>query len=600
MATTASPSKAAQFDYAKEKTRIDQLIGQWAAENEAIKFRREARKKEVNVSEEQQKGTIPANGTFIARRIIDRNIRLEKPELVAYLEQSPRTVLFKSLSQPTVDTVPLADWFTLGVRYRGWAEPWHRVIDSTCLHGCGWVEIRYDMDKPFNVALEYTPRESLIFPAKLRKSIQKCERILRCYEYLPNELEDAVVAYKFNSEVVKRLCESQKEANRELPIKVYKVFIKRDSIIYVGWYAQDAKEDAWLKAPEPLSFGIIGQNSQLQPVSFFPFVAYLYEFTEEEEFLSVKGRAAKDLADQDALSQLWTGIVNGTTIASEIQASYVNDPANPAGQENTVIKGGIISNREIKHWQAQYPDPFILTVAQALSTENLQSAGKVDYAAQNRQDSRKTATEINSARDQSQRLSSVNIVPLATAVTEVYTYIWHIVQQQIQYSLANPAAPLIDIPEHIDPILWTDRFELSPAGDVEVIKRAEKMSNLQQDMPLFQGTPVYLDLLSKYLELRFPDEAATWKAKLQGMDPMVIMQQLMAIISQVPVNVFPPEQQQEIQTVMQNATAALGIQSATPPMADGRNNQNSVDSSGPGSGSPLDPSTSPIKGRPDA
>jgi hypothetical protein len=360
MPPTASPSKAAPFDYSKEKTRIDQLIGQWSEEKDHIKFRRESRKKEINVTEEQQKGTIPANGTFIARRIIDRNIRLEKPELVAYLEQTPRTVLFKSLSQPTVDTVPLADWFTLGVRYRGWAEAWHRTIDSTCLHGCGWIELRYDMEKPFNISLEYTPREYLIFPAKLRKSLQKCERILRCYEYLPNELEDAVEAYGFNRQVVNSLCESQKEAKREDPIKVYKVFTKKDGVVYVSWYADQGKEDTWLKSPEPLTFGLPGADDKLQPVGFFPFVAYLYEFIEEEEFLQVKGRAAKDLADQDALSQLWTGVVNGTTTASEIQASYVNDPANPAGQENTVIKGGIISNREVKHWQAAYPDPFIL------------------------------------------------------------------------------------------------------------------------------------------------------------------------------------------------------------------------------------------------
>jgi len=599
MPPTASPSKAAPFDYSKEKTRIDQLIGQWSEEKDHIKFRRESRKKEINVTEEQQKGTIPANGTFIARRIIDRNIRLEKPELVAYLEQTPRTVLFKSLSQPTVDTVPLADWFTLGVRYRGWAEAWHRTIDSTCLHGCGWIELRYDMEKPFNISLEYTPREYLIFPAKLRKSLQKCERILRCYEYLPNELEDAVEAYGFNRQVVNSLCESQKEAKREDPIKVYKVFTKKDGVVYVSWYADQGKDDTWLKAPEPLTFGLPGADDKLQPVGFFPFVAYLYEFIEEEEFLQVKGRAAKDLADQDALSQLWTGVVNGTTTASEIQASYVNDPANPAGTENTVIKGGIISNREVKHWQAAYPDPFILTVAQALSTENLQSAGKVDYAAQNRQDSRKTATEINSARDQSQRLSSVNIVPLATAVTEIYTYVWNIVQQQVQYSLANPEKALIAVPEQIDPAFWADKFELSPAGDVEVIKRAEKMANLQQDMELFQGTPVYIDLLSKYLELRFPDEAARWVAKLQEVDPAVIVQQLMAIISQVPVNVFPPEQQQEIQTVMQNASAAIGIQSPASSVDDGRANQATGTSPPTAGESPLNPSTSPLKGSAD-
>ncbi len=241
---------------------------------------------------------------------------------------------------------------------------------------------------------------------------------------------------------------------------------------------------------------------------------------------------------------------------------------------------------------------MILTVAQALSTENLQSAGKVDYAAQNRQDSRKTATEINSAKDQSQRLSSVNIVPLATAITEAYTFAWHIVQQQVQYSLANPSAPLIDIPEHIDPSFWTDRYELAPAGDVEVIKRAEKMSNLQQDMPLFAGTPVYMDLLIKYLELRFPDEAALWKAKLQSIDCNQIIQQLLAVLSQVPMNIFPPEQQQQIQTVMENATTAVGVSSPASNVAQGRPNQNPNQASASEGSSSLNPSTSPLKGGP--
>ncbi len=595
-----SPSKPAEssFEYDKEKRRIDQLIGQWHEEIEATNFRRDARKKEVNVSELQTQGKIPADGTFIARRIIDRNIRFEKPELAAYLEQSPRLVLFKSLSDPTRDTIPLADWFTLGMRYKGWAEPWHRLIDATCLHGAAPMEVRYDASKPFNLALEYTPREFLIYPRKVRKSLQKCEMILRVYEYLPNELEDAVKAYDFDEAVVKKLIQNCKETSREIPIKVYKVFRKKEGIIYVAWYSPDADGAHWLKNPEPLSMGIIDPNTgKSNPVSMFPFFLYLYEFTEEEEPLHVKGRAARDLSDQDAMTHLWTSLVNGTTRAADLFGSYKNDPVNPEGQESRPIKGGTIQGKEVEYFQPAYPDPMILQVAQALSTENMQAAGKVDYAAQNREDSRKTATEINSAKDQSQRLSSINIIPLATVLTDVYTFCWNLVQQQVQISMTlPPGAGLVDIPQHIDPVSWTDNYELAPAGDVEVIKRAEKISNLQQDLPLFANTPIYMDLVSKYLELRFPDEAMAWKAKLQSADLAAVVQQLLAVMSNVPVEVFPPEQQQQIQEIMQNATAAITVQAGPQPMANGPGNQGSAQPPANPSQSSLSPSTSPIKG----
>lgn len=597
MAQPASPSKPELFSYDKEKIRIDQLIGQWSEEDSAIKFRREARKKEVNVVEEQSKGTIGADETFIARRIIDRNIRLEKPELVAYLEQSPRIVLFKSLSEPARDTIPLADWFTLGMRYRGWAEPWHRVIDATCLHGAAAMEVRYDVSRPFNIALEYTPREALIYPKKLKKSLQKCEMILRVYEYLPNELEDAVKAYGFNAEVVKRLCEAQKENNRELPLKVYKVFRKKDGIIYIGWYSVESKEQTWLKEPEPLTFGLVDESGKPKPVTVFPFFMYIYEFTEEETILDIKGRAAKDLADQDAMSHLWTAIVNGTTRAADVQACYKNDAANPDGQETKPLKRGMIQGKEIEYYNAPYPDPLILSVVSALSTENLQSAGKVDYAAQNREDSRKTATEINSAKDQSQRLSSVNILPLAATITEVYAFVWLLVKDQILTSLKDPDAPLIPVPTHIEVTNWTDNYELAPAGDVEVLKRAEKVNNLQQDMPMFVNTPVYADLLSKYLELRFPDEAMAWKAKLAQPDPLPILQGFIEVLSSIQMDKFSPAQQEQIQTLMQNAVA-LGNQTGAPPVASGPNNAPAPQPSASESGSGLSPSTSPIKNGP--
>ena len=548
-----TPSNVSEFDLAKEVLKIDALISQWTDEPELVKKRREVRKKEYNVNEMRTAGTIEADETYIARRIIDRNITREKPEFLSYIEASPRLVLFKSKSNPSVDTIALADWFALGMRYRGWNEAWHRAFDACRLHGASFIEVRADKEQPFNLILEYTPREFLIFPKKVRRSIQRCERILRKYEYLPNELEDAIEEYGFDEYVVAKLTESAKDLNRDEPICVYKAFLKKDGLIWTAWYAESCK-DKWLRAPEPLYLGEVSQGGLVQSTKF-PFVCILFEYTEEEEILNCKGRAARDLADQDALSDIWSAMVNGTKRAARLQASRVNGP-NAEGAQTEVIEGNKIMPYQVDYYQAAYPDPMILQVAQQLGVENQQSAGQVDYAVVNRKDSRKTATELSMAQQQSSQLSSVTITPVANAEVEVYEMCWEVVQSQV-------LAGIIPKPDHLAMEIFSDNYVLAPAGDAEVIKRAEKIANLQQDIPLFAGTPIYNDIITKYLELRFPDEAMSLKEKLASTNLLPVVQQLMSVLQAVPTDNLTPEQQQALQSIMQNAQSAINA-SGTP------------------------------------
>lgn len=548
-----TPSKVSEFDLAKEVLKIGALISQWSDEPELVKKRREVRKKEYNVNEMRTDGIIEADETYIARRIIDRNITREKPEFLSYIEASPRLVLFKSKSNPSVDTIALADWFALGMRYRGWNEAWHRAFDACRLHGASFIEVRADKTQPFNLILEYTPREFLIFPKKVRRSIQRCERILRKYEYLPNELENAIEEYGFDKDVVTKLTESAKDLNRDEPICVYKAFLKKDGLIWTAWYAESCK-DKWLRAPEPLYLGEVSQGGLVQSTKF-PFVCILFEYTEEEEILNCKGRAARDLADQDALSDIWSAMVNGTKRAARLQASRVNGP-NAEGAQAEVIEGNKIMPYQVDYYQAAYPDPMILQVAQQLGVENQQSAGQVDYAVVNRKDSRKTATELSMAQQQSSQLSSVTITPVANAEVEVYEMCWEVVQSQV-------LAGIIPKPDHLAIEMFSDNYVLAPAGDTEVIKRAEKIANLQQDIPLFAGTPIYNDIITKYLELRFPDEAMSLKEKLASTNLLPVVQQLLSVLQAVPTDNLTPEQQQALQSIMQNAQSAINA-SGTP------------------------------------
>ena len=582
MENLSTANKPSGFDFAKELKQVDSLLSQWK-EDERVADRRRLRKKEVNVQEMRSKKEIEADEIYVARRVIDSNIAKEKPEFVQYIEGTPRLVLFKSKTNPERDNIALSDWFSRGMKYEGWNIPWHRLFDAVRLHGAAPIEIKIDADKPFNLSLEYTPREFLIFPEKLRCDIQKCERIARKYEYLPNELEGMVDEYDFNEAAVKELVEKQKDTSRDEPIEVYKVFCKKDGVVYTYWYSEQIR-DKWLKDPEEYHLGEVtvqinkatGQPELIPiPATNFPFVFCLFEYTEEEEILNCKGRAARDIADQDALSNLWTAMVNGTNRAARLQGSLINGPNNEGAQTEPIV-GNQIYTKQVDFFQAAYPDPIILQVAQQLGVENLQSSGKVDYAVTNRKDSRKTAKELTLAEDQSIKLSSVNITPTSNTIVEVYSMVWLIVQSQILASaIEQTKVKLISAPPNIPLETFQDDYILAAAGDAEVIKRAEKIANLATDLPLFSNTPLYPLVLSKYLELRFPDEAEAWKAKLESTNLVPIVQQLVQALSAVPTDNLTPEQQQALQSMIENATTAInaaGVPGGTQSMAPGQPN----------------------------
>lgn len=562
MPKSAAPSKDTQgFDFNKIKPQLSSLLGDWSNnEKQACEARRVIRLLETNVAQKQNNKQLADNEIEIPRRIVDNNISREKPAFVAFIEQSARLVLFKSKTDPTKDATPLADWFTTGMRYPEWNTPWHASSDGSLLHGGVFIEVRIDESKPFGVAIESTPRDCLIFPTKTRKNIQKCEKLLRRYEYLPNELEDAVDEYGFDAEEVKRLTEKTRTSERETPIEVYKVFLKKNGIVYVAWWQEQCAK--WLKAPEQLDMGFYAvvetvdeqtnqpkQDIQPAPCPVFPFFWLPQEIIENEYLLAVKGRAYKDLADQDALTEMWSSIVNGTNRASQLWASQVFNPANPEGRQNLVMQAGVATPEEIKYNNVPYPDPMLLTVAQALSTENMAQTGQVDFAVNNRQDSRKTAQEIKSAQSQAGLLSSVRLVPFSNTVRQVYAFVWEIVQSMVRAKAVVP-------PEEILPY-FEDEYYVLAAGDTEVIKKAEKVNALQMFYPVVATTPVGPAILKKLLELQFPDEAPAWVKLLEQPDLKPIVAQLGQVLAAIPQDTLDPQTAANIQNILANAQSVL-------------------------------------------
>lgn len=600
----SSQTKSIKFEYEKEKSRLDLLIASWDGsdgERDHTNTRRELRRKDVNIEEMRQKDEVQADEVFIPRRIIDQNIENEKPSYVQYLEQASHILLFQSKSSPSKVTDNLADFFAKGCRYPGWNVPFHRAADGVALHGGVFMEIRLDDTKPLGFAVEYVPRERLIIPKNLCKSVQKAERILKVYDYMPHELEEYVRDFGFSEKAVNDLLEKKHKQDaimRDETIRVYQVYFRTTAGIYVAYF--EPTLDHWLKAPVPLNLGLynledllkfaqgrkmyeasmmqaVSQNNaglarQVEapalpselPVNDFPYVFIPYSLIEDEELLMVKGRAHKDVADQDALSHGWTGMVNRVIKASRVYASKKGDTGEPLQVRE--LKPNEINPQEIAFWSMDYPDPMVITTMQALQTENKSAAHQIDYAVNNRQDSRKTATEIKSAHSQTAQVSSVKLVPYSNAIRELFAYGWEITRCQVLLG----EIPLPDVLTLED---FADEYYLLPAGDTEVVQKAEKLNRMQLMYPFVQPSPAGPSFLLRMLELMFPDEIHRWRELLEAPDLRPVLMQLVQSLALVSQNAqLNPQDKETIGNILLNAQNVLqqsGIQAGAPNMAGG-------------------------------
>jgi len=514
--------------YSEEHTLNTSLVSEWeSGEQPATKLRRDLRRFDVNVQEKRAAKEISADETYIPIRSIDASIRREKPPLLAYLQQSRRLLLFQDALNPDVHAEDLEIAFSRWMRYEGWDIPWTQAIDAVCLHGGVTLEVRFDPNKPLQCAIEYIPREDLIFPKGTKGSLQACERIVRRFEYYPWQLEHFVESMGFDKAQVDLLTRDKKESQRNDLVTVWRVFRKKDNIIWVYWDSD--KCSSYLRPPLAL-FNGMGSPEEEYPLFFFP-----TEVIEDETLLNVKGCAQRFLPDQEAQTALWTSMVNGTTRASHVYASLKNQAT---GELNTVsetseLKPDVILGREVDFWNYPYPDPITLQVAQGLAVEKQSETGQVNFAVSNRKDSRKTAEEIRAAQAQQSLISSVPTAALATVILRVYSACWRIAQFNI--AIGN----IQGFPVPMDRV--QKPYLLSPAGDVDWIQRQEKKALVKEFLQLSQGSSLQNVLFRFAIQLFFPEEATQFLAALNAPDSNGLIQALASALASAPREQLSPE-----------------------------------------------------------
>lgn len=555
------------FIYSKAIIRLKELIASWTDETAKTKARRKERYVNVDVEQMRKNNVISPDETFIPDRLIDTNIRREQPEYIAFLKQSRRLAIFNCRSNPSLDKSKqeqLEAEFTSGLTYLGWINEFFRELDGAQTHGWASIEVVYDNTKPLHISFEYIRHEHFLFDLESIDP-QNDEFVLRKYIVTANKLEEWVNAFGFDRDQTSKILETFKN-KRNKPISIYKKYCKYNNEVYVSWFCPEHGTSDWLKPPEKLLMGLVNANAQPVPIDIYPIFVLPYVETEEEEIYEVKGRGFLDSSKQEATTSLITSFINGMLRASDTYAAPSQPDDSGAMRQLDRLERGKIYPYPLTFFHQDYPDPGVLRALQFIDVSNAQETGQTDFAVNNREDSRKTAREVTAGMAEANLLKSVKLAIYSEHLRSIFAFCWRIVQSEalqnkIQFLLTQIQVPVIlggintgnTLPKWQNDFQTINQiYDIKPAGDQDVLVRAEILQNMMQDWPVIVNTPIALTFLSDFLRLRYPNEQGRKYAEalLAGDPKKTLIQQLASmlqtLITPEDIAALPSEQQNQL------------------------------------------------------
>jgi len=491
---------------------------------------RNSRKLDVNVEAERADGYLDEDEFLVPAHIIDTNIRREQSKYVAYVTGSRRSAIFTSITEPTAATGSLERDFTDKSRYAGWQVPLFKVIDGMQLHGYSVAEVLFDTEKPGHFAVEAVNYEDFGFPADTR-DIQACEMLVHRHYFTALQLRETE---DFNEDVVEILLDDNPDGDSgtylhdESLYRIEKVMFKQDGKVFVGWSCCD-KCDDWLREPRPLYLGRRLGDTFVDETEY-PYVIFPYNIHEDSAIQNASGRAFLDRTAQETITSLMSSFVTAHRRASNFYFAKDNeDPNNTNVQTGVKFQPGALIDSNIKQFQLSPPDSSMLGAIQSLISQNAQEQSQINYAAMNRRDSRKTATEIQAASSEAQMLSSTQVSLFSIALKDVYEICFRIYQARVIAGVLRPTASL--------DLYLNHTFSIKPAGDVDVIERAEKSQKMMQAWPVVSQTGLAPVFLQNMMRLMFPDEGEEYAEMLQTDDRKnALLQQLLQVVNSLVVD----------------------------------------------------------------
>ena len=548
---------------------ISQYISSHGAVEATTVTNRRLRSNKADVEQMRSAGLLQENQTFIGVRLINQNINQALPPLLSYLKQSPRMATFVP-----GDNAYLDQEFTRVLQYPGWEVPYIEVLDGAELNGIGYMMVKADNTKLGGVSMETIPFNEIVYDRRL-KSLQDSPAVLIKHVITAVSFYhwDSFENFDKNSDaynaITKRLLSEEVNVIGD-DLVIYETFVKVNGFVYRGWYYKDSKQ--WLKQPLPFSNGIEESVPEVnidpmamtteptyvnKPVhlTYYPIAVKRAEIKENRKHDEAEGRAVEDYHKQEAATTLMTAAVNGCTQAANTMWSP--DGANLDGmapaQLQYKIKNNAIWKTPMRAFTAPWPDPMIFKGIEAITQQNAMENNQVAWAVNNRRDSRKTATEIEAAQQQQGMLTGTAALVFSIFLRDVLTMTWPIVQSEAKKGSIKFLVEVSD-PAEKEAIL-SKQYEVKPAGDIDFVEKQQRITNIQQDLPMFQGTPIGQEMMKEYVRLRYPEKYDQWSKILsQGNDTQLIQglgQALQAVVTDEATGQLKPEFAAEAQSFQQ-------------------------------------------------
>jgi hypothetical protein len=417
---------------------------------------RKLRYADVDVESEREQGRLAPDELFVSQHIIDTNIRREQGAYVQYITQSPRAVICQDSFDPTVDLALLEKDLTTKIRYPNWQLQEFANIDGFQANGYGVTEVVYDKETEGNLKDEFVQMADFGFSMDTR-DFQACEMVGRAYYFtrtklmeLKGDVENPDPDNDWNPEEVDKVIGTEPAAttgtsNDDIDqkdkslFKIYKVMFRINGIVQVAWTSPDQCK-GWLRDPRPLYLGrrklVAGlvnsimssvlkkdkptQKSELEQKAVqtiqkggvpeseeeyetqYPYFLSAYLISENDTISNLKGRVFLDQDVQEAVSSLVSSTLTKARRSAGLYFSKeVSDPNDDLLMaKNVYFKQGCVINAKVKEMQLAPPDPAIFNAINLLVAANQNETSQVNFAVNNRKDSRKTAEEIKTANQQ--------------------------------------------------------------------------------------------------------------------------------------------------------------------------------------------------------
>jgi len=534
-------------NYTEASTNIHKLVGICDQQHVTAQDQRQQRRLNIDLDLERRDGYLSPDEIYIPTHIIDTNIRREQAKYVSYIVNSRRTAVFSSSTDPSFNTGPLERDFTERSRYDGWQVPLFRTIDCMQLHGYCVAEVQFDDTKPGHFAVESVNYEDIAFPDDTR-DIQACGMLVHRHYFTREQLLDMVKTREFSKEQVESLVGEPVDEQTESLFKVEKVMFRDNGIVQVGWSCV-AKSNDWLRKPRPLFLGKRDAEGEIYE-SEYPYVVFHYMIAEDMTIKNCVGRAFLDKHVQEAVSSMMSSFVTAHRRASNFYfAKDADDPNQSNEQTNVQFVPGALIDSNIKQFQLSPPNSSMLSAIQAMVSQNSQEQSQMNYAAMNRQDSRKTATEINTATAEAQMLSATQVALFSIAIKRIYEKCFDIYSSRVLDGLIEPTIALSYFTDH--------KYNMKPAGDSDVVERQEKAGKMLQVWPVIQqNSALAVDYMKDMLSMLFPDEAPKYLQKMQeDTSRAQLMQQMMTIIQSLIIDPQTGQMTEEAQPHAQQLQA---------------------------------------------